>query len=91
MSPVDSTTVRYGSPSRLQNILGVGGQLLEFVVALVRPRELHQLDLLELVLADDAAHVASVGAGLAAEARRVAQSAGWAGCRRPEFRRETGW
>src|SRR5215472_17711064 len=35
------------------------------------PSELHQLDLLELVLADDSAHVAPIGPSLAAETRRV--------------------
>ena len=71
MSPVDSTTVRNGRPRRLQNVLGIGGELFELVVALLGPRELHQLHLLKLVLADDAAHVAAVGAGFAAEAGRV--------------------
>jgi hypothetical protein len=37
----------------------------------LRARELHQLDLLELVLANDAAHVLPIGAGLRAEARRI--------------------
>src|SRR5665647_1719246 len=54
-----------------QDILGVGGERVEFLVALLRAGELHQFHLLELVLADDAADVAAVAAGLAAETRRV--------------------
>ena len=40
-------------------------------VGVLGPRELDQLDLLELVLADDAARVLAGGSGLGAEARRV--------------------
>src|ERR1019366_6760557 len=54
-----------------QDILGVAGERVEFLVALLRAGELHQFHLLELVLADDAANVAAVAAGLAAETRRV--------------------
>ncbi len=49
----------------------MGGELLVLRIALVGSCELHHLHLLELVLADDTAHVAAVGARLAAEARRV--------------------
>ena len=55
----------------LEHFLGVRGQRLELVVALLGRRELHQLHLVELVLADQAADVGAVRAGLAAEARRV--------------------
>ena len=54
-----------------QDILGIGGQPFELIVAIFRLGELHQLHLLELVLPDDAAHVAAIRAGLAAEAGRV--------------------
>ena len=49
----------------LQDRLGVAGQLLERVVGLVRMDDLHQLDLVELMLADHAARVLAVAAGLA--------------------------
>ena len=71
ISPVHSTTVRYGSPSRCRMSSASRRQLLQLVVALFRPREFHQLHLLKLMLPDDAAHVAPVRARLAAEARRV--------------------
>jgi hypothetical protein len=45
--------------------------LLVHGVAFVRARYHHELDLLELVLADHAAHVLAVTAGLGAEAGRV--------------------
>ena len=91
MSPVQSTTVRYGRPRRSQDVFGVGGQFLQLVVALFRAGELHQLHLLELVLPDDAAHVAPVGAGLAAEARRVGAEPHRAGVPRRASRRGRGW
>ena len=71
MSPVQSTTVRYGSPSFCRMSLGVGGELLQFLEALIRTRELHQFDLLELMLADDASHIAPIRSGFAAEAGAV--------------------
>src|SRR5262249_55645415 len=52
----------------LQNRLGIAHERFEFVVAGFGTRELKQLDLLELVLAQDAARVASGGAGFGAEA-----------------------
>src|SRR5919107_282177 len=58
-------------PELLQNPLGVARQPFEFLVRVLGERELHQLDLVELVLADDAARVAAVRAGLRAEAGRV--------------------
>ena len=71
MSPVHSSIVRYGSSSRFSTSSAFAGQPLELVVRLLGRRERHQLDLVELVLADQAAHVGAVRAGLAAEARRV--------------------
>src|SRR5690348_6722593 len=41
------------------------------LVRLLGPRELDQLNFLELVLADDAAHVLAIRTGFAAEAGRV--------------------
>ena len=55
----------------LQDLLGVAGQLRESVVARLLRGEVDQLDLVELVLADQAADVLAVGAGLAAEAGGV--------------------
>src|SRR6185436_17780244 len=60
-----------GQPEHLQHAFGVAGELLERGVALRRRGELHQLDLVELVLTDQAAHVAAVRARLGAEAGRV--------------------
>src|SRR5690242_15466506 len=54
----------------LQNIFGIGGKLLVLVVAVFRMREFHQLHLLELVIADDAAHVAPIRSSLAAKTWR---------------------
>ena len=71
MSPVHSATTRYGKPEPLQDRLGVAGQLLERLVRVLRMDDLHHLDLVELVLADHAARVLAVAAGLRAEARRV--------------------
>src|SRR6185503_11722673 len=62
-------SVRQAEP--LQDILGVGREFFELIVTFLGTCELHQLDLLELVLPDDAAYVAAVGAGLAAEAGRI--------------------
>jgi hypothetical protein len=55
----------------LQHGLRVRRQLVERRAARVRPLEPHQLDLVELVHAQDAARVLAVRAGLAPEARRV--------------------
>ena len=48
---------------------------LELVPGLPGPTDVHELDLLELVLPDHAARVAAVGAGLGAKARRVGDEA----------------
>src|SRR5690606_10274715 len=55
----------------LQHALGVLAQRLELAVARFGLAELHELDLVELMLADQAARVATTGTGLGAEARRV--------------------
>src|SRR5690242_16902079 len=55
----------------LEDALGVAAQRLELVVAVLGRDELHDLDLVELVLADEAARVLAGRAGLGAEARRV--------------------
>ena len=60
-----------GQLEELQDLLGVAGELLQGVVAGLRGGQLHQLDLVELVLADQAADVLAVGAGLGAEAGGV--------------------
>ena len=59
----------------LQHFLRVRRQRLELLVGLLRRRQLHELDLVELMLADQAAHVLAVRAGFAAEARRVGRVA----------------
>src|SRR5579883_576454 len=59
-----------GQLERLQHGLGIGGETLELVVGVGGIGDLHQFDLLELVLADDAARVLAVRAGLAAKAGR---------------------
>src|SRR6185437_6406679 len=60
---------------RLQDGLGVTGELLVILLRTRGLRDLHQFDFLELVLANDAADVFSVRARLAAEAGRVAHHA----------------
>ena len=52
----------------LKQELGLGGHALELLVGLLRLGKLDHLDLVELVLADDTAGVATSGAGLLAEA-----------------------
>ena len=47
-------------------------KLLVSAVGMIRMHDLHQLHLVELVLADHAARVLAVGAGFGAEARRMA-------------------
>ena len=56
---------------QFQHFRGVARQFLERGIGLVRPHDLHELDLVELVLADQSARVLAVGAGLRAEAGRV--------------------
>jgi hypothetical protein len=56
---------------RLENLFGIAREALVLGVGFLGARELDQLDLLELVLADDAARVFAGRAGLGAEARRV--------------------
>jgi len=58
-------------PKRFQDVLGVQGELLELVVGGLGGRELHELHLVELVLADESPRVLPVGSRLAAKARRV--------------------
>ena len=50
----------------------MAGQFFQRLPGLVGAHDLHQLHLVELVLADHAARVLAVAAGLGAEARRVA-------------------
>ena len=71
MSPVHSSIVRYGSSSRFStsSAFAVSDSSSSYDCSGVV--ELHELDLVELVLADQTAHVLAVRAGLAAEARRV--------------------
>src|SRR5580700_3047301 len=45
-----------GESQAPQDVFGIGRELFELVVTVVRMGELHQLHLLELVLPDDAAH-----------------------------------
>src|SRR6266853_1898986 len=59
------------NPEPLQNGFGVARQRLEFVVRMLRQGIFHQLDLLELMLADYAARVLAVTAGLGTKAWRV--------------------
>src|SRR5690606_32341352 len=53
----------------LEHGLGGAGHALEFRIAVLGTRDRDQLHLLELVLADHAAHVAAAAAGLRAEAQ----------------------
>src|SRR5690242_15998181 len=55
----------------LQNLLGVPCQFLVLFVGILRPRKLHELDFLKLMLPDDAADVFAIRPSLAAEARSV--------------------
>ncbi len=59
-----------GDLEPLEHAAGAGDHPLELVVARLGRREVHQLDLVELVLADQPAHVLAVRSGLAAEAGR---------------------
>ncbi len=52
--------------------LGVAGQLFMRSAELIRSDDLNQLDLVELMLADHAAHVAATGTGFGTEARGMA-------------------
>src|SRR5208283_1616769 len=58
-------------PQPLQHLLGIARELLVFFPRLLWLGELHELDFLKLVLANDASHILAVRTGLAAEARRV--------------------
>ena len=60
-----------GEPEPLQHGLRIGHEQLELGVRLLGSRDVHELDLVELMLADHAARVLAVGAGLGPEARRV--------------------
>src|ERR1035441_472371 len=55
----------------LEDLLGIASELFVLLVRLLGLGELHQLSLLELVLADDAAHVLAMRAGFAAETRCI--------------------
>ena len=70
MSPVAEQHHAVGQLQALQHLFGVGDHRLQLVHRRLGRRQLHQLDLVELVLADEAAHVLAVGAGLGAEAGR---------------------
>ena len=54
-----------------ENRLGVTGQPFEFFMRLFGGRDLHELDLVELVLANEAPHVGTVGPCLASETWRI--------------------
>ena len=71
MSPVHSAITRYGSSSRcrIASAWPVSSSSASYDV--LGMHDLHQLDLVELVLADHAARVLAVAARLRAEARRV--------------------
>ena len=55
----------------LEHFFGVAGQKLELFERLLRLDEAHELDLVELMLADQPAHVFAVRTGFAAKTRRV--------------------
>ena len=60
-----------GQAEALQHLLGVPGQGLQLVVAVLGLCELNKLHLVELMLADKPAGIAACGAGFAAEAGAV--------------------
>ena len=60
-----------GKLEGFEDLFGVAGEALVLGVGFVGARELDQLDLLELVLADDAARVLACGSGFGAEAGGV--------------------
>src|SRR6266576_6276490 len=55
----------------LKHSFRVACELFQFFVRVARMRELDQFDLLELVLADDAANILPIRSGLAAKAWRI--------------------
>ena len=61
-----------GEVQLLEQAFHVGQHGFQGIVALVGLRDLHNFHLVELVQAVEAAHVGAPGAGLAAEAGRVA-------------------
>ena len=71
MSPVHSSIVRYGSSRRFSTSSAFAVSDSSSSKDCSGRGELHELDLVELVLPDQPAHVRAVRAGLAAEARRV--------------------
>ena len=68
MSPVQSSIRRKGRSERCQDGLGAGGHPLVLGLGLVGRDDRDQLDLVELVLADEAARVRARRAGFRAEA-----------------------
>ncbi len=56
-----------------QDFLGVSRQALQLVVGSLRGGELDQLHLVELVLANNSAHILSIGPRLAAKTRGVSR------------------
>src|SRR5262245_10763152 len=60
-----------GEPEPLEDLLRIGGELLERLVGRGGLDDLHELDLVELVLSDQSPHVLPVRARLAAEAGRI--------------------
>src|SRR4051794_10919190 len=56
---------------QLKDGLGVRRQLFVLGVRLLRSREFDQFDLLELMLANDASDIASIGSGLAPKAGSI--------------------
>ena len=51
---------RYAKPNRFKHRFGVADQHLELSIGFFGPRDVHELDLVELVLADHAARVLPV-------------------------------
>ncbi len=62
-------------PEPLQHGFGVADEHFELAIGVVGPRDVHELDLVELVLANHAARVLAVRSRFRAEARRVRRQA----------------
>jgi hypothetical protein len=76
----------------LQHGFGVRGELFERGIRIFRPlHDLHEFDLVELVLADHAARVLASRTGLRAEARRVRDHLAAAASRPRRSGRAPGW
>ena len=75
MSPPHSAIDAIREPEPLQHRFGVADEHLELAIRLLGSRDVHELDLVELVLANHAARVLPVRSRLRAEARRVRRQA----------------